>query len=897
QPREILLLVPEPPDLKELEHSVDSLSQMGALTGIGDDADPTILAHLMIALPIDARLCRLIVDGALFGCLPDALLVVVGLSQPEPFSQPSHLVIKDDAELGKRNRASATVRRIFDAGACSEPLMLRNLLAEWLVQFARYKVAEADRIKEQLRINEEHLLKENQKQGRLYSEMHGRWKRASKSSLQKATSDLTYEDVHEEPVSQDGHHGSSSSTDSGTGVVVGVTEVPVEETPAQNSGILQQVSSVAEKVRVSVFGKAGSGGRASRASEGEAGRPAAGEAFIGWYTDAEWKMLEKAYADSLEEVARLRAERRKLLQPHTQYSLFWQFSKRFASQYAGAIVPKKLVVLLVKLVELLDRIEPFLHAESEMFLQVEVLRAVLNPELVSVGERNTATHIGSLFAAPVEVLLTVLTATFSPNFLIGRPKQGAANPGGKEMQRLVAMHQVDPRRAVTLPIEMPRELVAADKWKSVLRDEVLGSVAKDCEVQKLVFDADNSQKGGQKGRKGFGKQNGETVQGRVHIVFAETKSDKATDEDCSTSCARRDRGAGGPNMPTLGTVADHGQQDPEVGALSAEVKQAYSGVKSKLRFLPEGCQLLELYASGRAGNAQVRFPLNCKRGEASGLSANLAILSNATKDEYQEIVLGRPTSSLKIQWELFAPEDMLSTAENAANQKELNRGSAAFRKALACAQQRNSSADRNDIFSSARPLAAYSPFDLGDALVCKQQVRRVAYCASNKNPCAMAVATGFDQCLTEALDKALGSNDVAAWTNASLLRSAEAKPKPGVLVGVFASRVVQNTQEVTKKDVFGLMGPQAIENSRVEGVTLLADEDSLLATKLCLCFAPQEYSLAVDFELATGAITRLRLGDLSLSGELPLRCCDAEKRVVDQISLQTIMKANAVRAA
>ena len=43
--------------------------ELGGLTSTDEDASITVIGYLMMALPLDIYLCRLVAFGAVFGCV------------------------------------------------------------------------------------------------------------------------------------------------------------------------------------------------------------------------------------------------------------------------------------------------------------------------------------------------------------------------------------------------------------------------------------------------------------------------------------------------------------------------------------------------------------------------------------------------------------------------------------------------------------------------------------------------------------------------------------------------------------------------------------------------------------------------------------------------------------
>eukprot|EP00929_Paragymnodinium_shiwhaense_P006097 TRINITY_DN10892_c0_g1_i2.p1 TRINITY_DN10892_c0_g1~~TRINITY_DN10892_c0_g1_i2.p1 ORF type:complete len:3538 (+),score=1283.55 TRINITY_DN10892_c0_g1_i2:605-10615(+) len=132
-PRRLLQLTVQPPPAENIEEAVGTLWELGALTSRSDEtAQITILGRLAIALPLELRLCRLVLLGVLLGCPADAVVMAAALSSQDPFSMPLQMVIKDHYKYLRGVLRSSESRRMLDGGTLSEPIMLRNLFLEWL---------------------------------------------------------------------------------------------------------------------------------------------------------------------------------------------------------------------------------------------------------------------------------------------------------------------------------------------------------------------------------------------------------------------------------------------------------------------------------------------------------------------------------------------------------------------------------------------------------------------------------------------------------------------------------------------------------------------------------------------------------------------------------------------
>ena len=94
EPQAILSLALQPPSLTEIEKSVTRLKELGALTttcgGVVNpyDGDLTFVGAVLEALPISARLGRLLLLGYVFNCLEECLVIAAALSNRSIFTKP-----------------------------------------------------------------------------------------------------------------------------------------------------------------------------------------------------------------------------------------------------------------------------------------------------------------------------------------------------------------------------------------------------------------------------------------------------------------------------------------------------------------------------------------------------------------------------------------------------------------------------------------------------------------------------------------------------------------------------------------------------------------------------------------------------------------------------------------
>ncbi|GAQ84373.1 helicase domain-containing protein [Klebsormidium nitens] len=102
---EVLAKAIEPPKAESVEAAVGSLREVGALD---EKEELTPLGHHLAALPVDARIGKIMIYGAIFGCLSPALTVAACLSYKSPFVTPSDQ--KDAAEQARTSLAAPAVR-------------------------------------------------------------------------------------------------------------------------------------------------------------------------------------------------------------------------------------------------------------------------------------------------------------------------------------------------------------------------------------------------------------------------------------------------------------------------------------------------------------------------------------------------------------------------------------------------------------------------------------------------------------------------------------------------------------------------------------------------------------------------------------------------------------------
>ncbi|XP_026192372.1 uncharacterized protein LOC34620335 [Cyclospora cayetanensis] len=138
-PSQLLLLTVQPPPMSALAAAQDGLREQGALDSNGEI---TRLGYLMMQLPIDVRLCKLVFLGIVFGCPLDAVVMASCLSSTDLFAFPALMLLQRHSKASAGLEAALQLqqqlktRALFDGGQFSEPLMLRNCFVEFLLHFA-----------------------------------------------------------------------------------------------------------------------------------------------------------------------------------------------------------------------------------------------------------------------------------------------------------------------------------------------------------------------------------------------------------------------------------------------------------------------------------------------------------------------------------------------------------------------------------------------------------------------------------------------------------------------------------------------------------------------------------------------------------------------------------------
>ena len=134
--KELLSKVIQPPEVSQVDHALELLANLGALSENSEDASVTLLGNIVTSLPIDVNFGRLVVFGALFGMTCDAVVMAASLSSQTPFSIISKAIFQTTELFALKAKEFLKTRLRYDNEEFSEPIMVRNLFIDWL----KYKI-------------------------------------------------------------------------------------------------------------------------------------------------------------------------------------------------------------------------------------------------------------------------------------------------------------------------------------------------------------------------------------------------------------------------------------------------------------------------------------------------------------------------------------------------------------------------------------------------------------------------------------------------------------------------------------------------------------------------------------------------------------------------------------
>ncbi|VVC33086.1 Hypothetical protein CINCED_3A021098 [Cinara cedri] len=126
-PKLLLSCAMDPPDLKNIIHTIMNLKQVGALlptvNGVisSVDGDITFMGKVMAQLPLEPSMTKLIYFGYIFNILNEAIIMACGISIKSIFSQPFN------------KRLEAYTQKLFWANnSCSDPIAYIAAYESWL---------------------------------------------------------------------------------------------------------------------------------------------------------------------------------------------------------------------------------------------------------------------------------------------------------------------------------------------------------------------------------------------------------------------------------------------------------------------------------------------------------------------------------------------------------------------------------------------------------------------------------------------------------------------------------------------------------------------------------------------------------------------------------------------
>lgn len=100
EPKAMLGICLDPPDLGDIERAILVLKEVSALTTVVNgsfnpfDGDLTFVGKVMAQLPLDVRISKMIILGFVFDCLEDCIVIAASLSVQSMFSKPFQKLIE-----------------------------------------------------------------------------------------------------------------------------------------------------------------------------------------------------------------------------------------------------------------------------------------------------------------------------------------------------------------------------------------------------------------------------------------------------------------------------------------------------------------------------------------------------------------------------------------------------------------------------------------------------------------------------------------------------------------------------------------------------------------------------------------------------------------------------------
>lgn len=129
---EVLAAAIEPPEPDRVAAAMKSLQMVGALD---QDKNLTSLGRVLLQLPVEVQMGRLVLYGSFFRCLDQALTLAAILTNRDPFVSPMHL----------KAQAAAAKNRWSPSGFRSDALTILNAYNAWYEMQSRGEYMSANR--------------------------------------------------------------------------------------------------------------------------------------------------------------------------------------------------------------------------------------------------------------------------------------------------------------------------------------------------------------------------------------------------------------------------------------------------------------------------------------------------------------------------------------------------------------------------------------------------------------------------------------------------------------------------------------------------------------------------------------------------------------------------------
>ena len=138
EPKALLALSLDPPDLGNLERTILLLKEAGALLNKSNeiqnlDGELTDLGRVMANLPLDIHITKLIMLGHVFSVLKDTIIIAASLSVKDMFSSPF-----------QQKMLAYNVKLSWADNSCSDCIAFMNVYKVWISEKANRRIASDD---------------------------------------------------------------------------------------------------------------------------------------------------------------------------------------------------------------------------------------------------------------------------------------------------------------------------------------------------------------------------------------------------------------------------------------------------------------------------------------------------------------------------------------------------------------------------------------------------------------------------------------------------------------------------------------------------------------------------------------------------------------------------------